>query len=54
MTAAAERRGRVIAANDGWIAATALYAGVPLVTNNQRHFAAIDGLQVISAAPASS
>ena len=51
--AAGERRGRVLAANDGWIAATALYAGVPLVTNNQRHFAGIDGLRVISEASAS-
>lgn len=41
------------AANDSWIAATALYAGIPLVTNNQRHFAGIDGLQVISEAPTS-
>ncbi|HEY3078526.1 MAG TPA: type II toxin-antitoxin system VapC family toxin [Chloroflexota bacterium] len=53
MMAAAERRGRVLAANDSWIAATALYAGIPLVTNNQRHFAGIDGLQVISEAPTS-
>jgi tRNA(fMet)-specific endonuclease VapC len=51
MMAAAARRGRVLAANDSWIAATALYAGIPLVTHNHRHFVGIDGLQVISAAP---
>ena len=53
MMAAAERRGRILAANDSWIAAITLYAGVPLVTDNQRHFAGIDGLKVISEAPTS-
>lgn len=52
MMASSAARGRVPAANDSWIAATALLAGVPLVTHNRRHFAAIAGLDVLSEAPA--
>ena len=51
MMAAAGQRGRVLAVNDSWIAASALYAGIPLVTHNRRHFAGVDGLRVISESP---
>lgn len=47
---AARTKGRPIAANDAWIAATALHFGVPLVTNNARHYRHVDGLVVISEA----
>ena len=42
------RRGRVIQAADGWIAATALLLGAPLITNNRSDYAGVDGLTVIS------
>jgi tRNA(fMet)-specific endonuclease VapC len=42
------RNGRPISAADAWVAATALYLGVPLVTHNQNHFIGIDGLLIIS------
>lgn len=44
----ARRRGRPIAAADAWVAATALLLDVPLVTNNESHFASVPGLTVIS------
>lgn len=44
------RNGRPIAAADAWIAATALYLGVPLITHNRKHFIGVDGLTVISEA----
>lgn len=44
------RPGRCIATNDAWIAATALYHSVPLVTHNAKDFAGIDGLSVVSEA----
>ncbi|WP_367870475.1 type II toxin-antitoxin system VapC family toxin [Luteolibacter sp. Populi] len=37
----------LIGANDLWIAASALAAGLPLVTNNASHFGRIPGLQVV-------
>ena len=43
--------GRPMELADAWIAATALRHGLPLVTHNRRHFAGIDGLEVISFAP---
>jgi predicted nucleic acid-binding protein len=42
---------RVIAANDRWIAACAIRHGIPIITNNRRHFEDIPGLTVISEAP---
>ena len=42
------RRGRPVATADAWVAATALFLDVPLVTNNESHFSAIPGLTVIS------
>ncbi len=35
-----------IADNDLWIAATALNFGLPLVTNNKKHFARVPGLDL--------
>ena len=48
------RRGQPIAHSDAWIAATARLEGVPLVTNNARHFANVTGLTIITAAGNSS
>jgi predicted nucleic acid-binding protein len=39
-------KGRTIDHNDAWIAATALILECPLLTNNARHFADIDGLDI--------
>ncbi len=40
-----------IGQNDLWIAASALEAGLPLLTRNRRHFGQIDGLTVIALNP---
>ena len=40
--------GRVIGANDTWIAATALVHEAPLLTRNVGHFTRVSGLQVIN------
>lgn len=42
------RQGKVIAVADAWIAATALYFGVPLVTHNGDDFRYVNGLNIIS------
>jgi predicted nucleic acid-binding protein len=44
-----ERKGRPIASADAWIAATALYLVIPLVTHNAADYRAIDGLTVLTA-----
>ena len=44
----ARRRGRPIATADAWVAATALFLNMPLVTNNESHFSSVPGLTVIS------
>jgi predicted nucleic acid-binding protein len=49
-TDGARRKGRPIEVGDAWIAATALLAGVPLVTNNAADYAGVDGLTVLFAA----
>lgn len=46
----ARSSGRPIAASDAWIAATALFLEVPLVTHNGRHYSGVAGLQVVSEA----
>lgn len=47
-THSARRNGRPIQTADGWVAATALLHGIPLVTHNSKHFLGVDGLQVVS------
>lgn len=42
------RKGKAIAVADAWIAATALYFDIPLVTHNGADFQSIGGLRVIS------
>jgi tRNA(fMet)-specific endonuclease VapC len=42
------REGRMIGANDIWIAATAVQAGLPVLTRNKEEFARVAGLSVIS------
>ena len=41
------RAGRPISVPDAWIAATALFLDLPLVTDNLRDFGAIPGLRII-------
>ncbi len=43
-------KGRVISAQDAWIAASAIQNGVPLVTHNRKHFEGVDNLVVVSEA----
>lgn len=47
----AEGTARNLASNDRWIAACAIRHGIPLVSNNGRHFDDIPGLTLISEAP---
>jgi len=42
---------RTMSANDRWIAACALRHGIPLVSNNRKHFEGIPGLALITEAP---
>ncbi len=44
----AKRRGRPIQTADAWIAASALYYQVPLITNNRSDYSVVDGLVVLS------
>ncbi len=41
---ALESKGKPVGANDLWIAACAVRHGIPLVSNNSKHFAGIPGL----------
>lgn len=41
-----EAKGTPTGTNDLWIAATALSYGLPLITNNRRHFERVPGLQL--------
>ena len=45
----AKRKGRPIQTADAWIAASALYYEVPLITNNRGDYSAVDGLVLLSA-----
>lgn len=47
-TNSARQAGRPIETADAWMAATALLYKVPLITHNNRHYAGVSGLQVIS------
>jgi tRNA(fMet)-specific endonuclease VapC len=42
--------GRVVAANDLWIATSAIRHSIPLLTHNRKHFEGIPRLQLTSAA----
>ena len=46
---AAKRKGRPIQTADAWIAASALYYQVPLITNNRGDYLGVDGLVLLSA-----
>lgn len=46
---AAKRKGRPIHTADAWIAASALYYQVPLITNNRDDYSVVDGLVLLSA-----
>ena len=46
---AAKRKGHPIQTADAWLAASALYYQVPLVTNNRADYSAVDGLVLLSA-----
>jgi tRNA(fMet)-specific endonuclease VapC len=46
---AAKRKGRPIQTGDAWIAASALYYDVPLITHNRGDYSAVDGLVLRSA-----
>ena len=41
------RKGHPMGSQDAWIAATALYLGAPLVTNNAKHYAHLSNLHVL-------
>lgn len=42
-----ESKGNALEINDLWIAATALRHGIPLATNNRRHFERVPDLQLV-------
>jgi len=44
------RKGRPIQTADAWIAASALYYQVPLITNNASDYEMVAGLQLLTAA----
>ncbi|QDV69657.1 PIN domain-containing protein [Rosistilla carotiformis] len=44
----AKTRGRVLRTADGWVAATAVYLNLPLVTHNARDFNYLPQLQLIT------
>jgi tRNA(fMet)-specific endonuclease VapC len=46
--------GRVVPANDLWIAVCAIRHAIPLLTHNRKHFEGIPGLALISESPATS
>jgi tRNA(fMet)-specific endonuclease VapC len=43
-----KRNGKVIATSDAWVAATALFLNIPLITHNQSDFQGISSLIIIS------
>jgi tRNA(fMet)-specific endonuclease VapC len=48
VTVAARAAGRRVDCADAWIAATALLAGVPLITHNRNDYPGVPGLTLIS------
>ncbi len=45
--AEAKEQGHPIAVQDGWIAATGRYFGLPILTNNRKHFEHVAGLALL-------
>jgi tRNA(fMet)-specific endonuclease VapC len=48
LVAVLRRAGRQISPHDAWVAATALFLDVPLVTHNARHYRDVPDLQVLT------
>jgi len=48
ISVAAKKKGRPIQTADAWIAASALYYEVPLITHNQGDYSMVDGLTLLS------
>ena len=48
LTVEARRNGKPLGHADAWVAATARVYGLPLVTNNSRHYAGLAGLTVLT------
>ena len=49
-----DRRGRLLPLTDTLIAAAALEEDIPVVTNNVRHYEAIEGVRLVRLAPGAS
>ncbi len=49
VSVAARKRGRPIQTADAWIAASALYYQVPLITHNRGDYSMVEGLTLLSA-----
>jgi len=47
---ARQKLGRPISSTDAWVAATALFLNVPVVTHNGKDFESISGLTVVTEA----
>lgn len=47
----AERKGRHLSSSDAWIAATAVFLDVPLLTHNRKDYESLETLNVISSNP---
>ena len=47
----AKSKGRVIQTADAWVAATAIAADLPLLSNNRKHYGFLDSLNLVSHAP---
>ena len=43
-----KRNGKIIATSDAWVAATAIFLNIPLVTHNQSDFQGVKGLTIIT------
>jgi predicted nucleic acid-binding protein len=49
ISVAARKKGRPIQTADAWIAASALYYQVPLITHNHGDYSMVEGLTLLSA-----
>ena len=43
-----QRKGRIIGVADAWIAATAVFNNIPLISHNRKHYETVDRLVLIS------